>query len=352
MAILQMNNVTQSLALSLYIFFASLVLGATIANAHHSNVEYDFSEIHELQGEIIHVSWRNPHVEITILTEEADGKESVWELEAQDINSLSRSGLNGSMIHVGDIVRVAGNVSMQRVNNLSVNNLLLPNGTEIRLRGNPARRWSTEEHIGFDRITAEQARAEAGEGEGLFRVWMNTGPGGFPPQLPLTTDARTAQANWDAANDLTMQCISSGMPAAMRLSPPHPIELSMHEGNIMLRVELFDITRIIQMNSDAMASDEPASALGHSVGHWEGDTLVINTTRINWPFFDHQGIIPQSDTVQVTEQLSIGDDKNLMTYEITVTDPTTFTQPVSGSWVMGWRPDMQIEPYECIAPTG
>ena len=220
------------------------------------------------------------------------------------------------------------------------------------MRGNPARRWSTEEHIGFDRITAEQARAEAGEGEGLFRVWMNTGPGGFPPQLPRTTDARTAQANWDAANDLTMQCISSGMPAAMRLSPPHPIELSMHEGNIMLRVELFDITRIIQMNSDAMASDDPASALGHSVGHWEGDTLVINTTRINWPFFDHQGIIPQSDTVQVTEQLSIGDDKNLMTYDITVTDPTTFTQPVSGSWVMGWRPDMQIEPYECIAPTG
>lgn len=336
-------------------FILLFYLTPVLALGHHSNIEYDFNEIYELQGEVTHVSWRNPHVELSLRTEQNDGEESVWELEATDINSLSRSGLNGEMVKIGDIVRVAGHVSMRRANNLSVSNLLLPNGTEIRLRGNPARRWSTEKHIGFERITAEQARAKAGVGQGLFRVWMNAGPitaGGFPTQLPLTTEARKAQASWDAADDLTMQCITSGMPAAMRLSPPHPIDIAMHDGNIMLRVELFDITRTIHMNSNATVTDQPASALGYSVGRWEDGTLVINTTRINWPFFDHQGIIPQSDTVEVIERLSIGDDENQMIYEITVADPTTFTQPISGRWIMGWRPDMQVEPYECIAPTG
>ena len=84
----------------------------------------------------------------------------------------------------------------------------LDDGTEIKLRGNPEPRWSSEDRIGFNQATAEEARAVAGEGQGLFRVWMSAGRGGFPVQLPLTIAARSARDDWDAADDPTMKCVS------------------------------------------------------------------------------------------------------------------------------------------------
>ncbi len=326
-----------------------LALAPPLTLGHHSFTEYDSSVVRELQGEVVSVSWRNPHVLMSIRTENADGTEAVWDLEAQDVNSLSRRGLDGSLINVGDTIRVAGHASTRRTNNMSITNVLLPSGTEISIRGNPEPRWSTE-HIGFVRTSAEEAVAAAGEGQGLFRVWMRAAPGGFPAELPLTAAARAARAAYDPANDPTMQCIASGMPAAMRLSPPHPIDLTDRGDSIVLRVELFDIVRTIYMDSDASAADQPATALGYSVGHWEGSTLVVRTTQVNWPYFDHLGRISQSDAVETTERFTVSEeDENRMVYEFTVSDPATFTEPVSGRWVMGWRPDLIVEPYECFA---
>ncbi len=332
-------------------FVPILALTPLLSLGHHSNAEYNFGVTEELEGEIVDVSWRNPHVQLTLRTEETDGSEAIWELEAQDVNSLGRRGLDGSLINVGDIVRVAGNRSTLRPNNMSVSNLLLPNGTEISIRGNPAPRWSTE-RIGFERTTVQEVLAAAGQGQGLFRVWMSAGPGGFPAQLPLTTAARAALAAWNPADDPTMQCISSGMPAAMRLSPPHPIDLVDQGDSIVLRVELFDIVRTIHMDSETDAAEQPAAALGYSVGHWEGSTLVVRTTRVNWPYFDHLGRVPQSDAVEMTERLTVGDGGNQLVYDLTVTDPATFTEPVSGRWTMVWRPDLEVEPFACVAEDG
>ena len=330
------------------IFIPTLALVPLLTLGHHSFTEYDSSVVRELQGEVVRVSWRNPHVLMTLRTENADGTEAVWDLEAQDVNSLSRRGLDGSLINLGDTIRVAGHASTRRTNNMSITNVLLPNGTEISTRGNPEPRWSTE-HIGFVRTSAEEVVAAAGEGQGLFRVWMSAAPGGYPAELPLTAAARAARAAYDPANDPTMQCIASGMPAAMRLSPPHPIDLTDRGDSIVLRVELFDIVRTIYLDSATNAAEQPASALGYSMGRWEGDTLVINTTRVNWPYFDHLGTISQSDAVETTERLTVSNDGNRLIYELTVSDPATFTQPVTGRWVMGWRPDLAVEPYECLA---
>ncbi|MGI9259546.1 MAG: DUF6152 family protein [Gammaproteobacteria bacterium] len=325
-----------------------LSMAPVLALGHHSNAEYDSTVVRELEGEVASVSWRNPHVELTLRIENADGTESVWDLEAQDINSLSRRGLDGSLINVGDIIRVAGHASTRRENNMSITNVLLPGGTEISIRGNPQPRWSTE-NIGFVRTSVEEALAAAGEGEGIFRVWMSAAPGGFSAELPLTSAARAAQADWDPANDPTMQCIPSGMPAAMRLSPPHPIDLTDQGDTIMLRVELFDIVRTIHMSAETEVADQGATPLGFSEGHWEGDSLVVRTTDVNWPYFDHLGSIPQSDAVEMTERFTVSDDGNQLVYDLMVIDPATFSQPVSGRWVMNWRPDLVVEPYECIA---
>jgi len=332
-----MNRVTALLAL--------IVMPAAVTG-HHSNAEYDFSAFEELEGEIVTVSWKNPHVRLTLRSPGDGGTAEIWDLEAQDVNSLGRRGLGADLIQVGDTVKVAGNPSSRRVRTMFVTNVLLPSGTEIRTRGNTTPRWSAA-HVGFDEPIVDDIRAGAEAATGLFRVWMSES-GGFPRDLPLTPTARETQVAWDdPADDLTRQCIAPGMPGAMSVSRYHPIDFREYEGQIVLRDESFDIVRTIDMRSGSDASRQPVTPLGYSQGHWEGGTLVVRTTRVNWPYFNDIGSIPQSEAVEITERFTVNEDDNQLLYDLTVSDTATFTEPVSARWVLGWRPDLVVEPYEC-----
>ena len=112
-----------------------------------------------------------------------------------------------------------------------------------------------------------------------------------------------------------------------------------------LRTELYDIERTIHMDRDAPPADEPRSRLGYSVGTWEGSDLVVRTTRLNWPYFDNIGT-PLSEDVQIVERFSLSEDQTRLDFEVTVTDPSTFTSPatLAGYWqALGET----IPPYDC-----
>ncbi len=89
--------------------FLPLGLLPIIAAGHHANVEHDTNIVEELEGQIVTVLWRNPHVRMTLSVPTEDGAEQIWELEAQDINSLGRRGLNPELVPVGATVKVAPN---------------------------------------------------------------------------------------------------------------------------------------------------------------------------------------------------------------------------------------------------
>lgn len=337
--------------------FIVLLLLVPFASAHHSMAGLDFDTVQELHGEVLTLSWRNPHVKLTLGTVDEDGNETVWQIEAQDINTMSRRGLHAGMLNEGDIIRVAGHPHKRHARVMSVTNLLLPNGTEIRFRGNPKPRWEKERTIGFGNVDVQQlletVDKEAGRAKGLFRVWMRARSGGFPAELPLTDAAISHQQNWTEADDPNLSCTVPGMPPAMRLSPPHPIDfIDQEDGTILLRIEFFDIVRSIHMNSDAGSRDQAASPLGHSVGHWEDDVLVVNTSNVNWPYFDNMATIPLSEAVEMNERFEISDDGVQMRYSLTVNDASTFSAPVTGSWLMDWRPDLEMQKYDCIPPEG
>lgn len=321
---------------------------SAVAVGHHANVEHDVRVVEELEGQITSISWRNPHVGMTLSVAGADGTSETWELEAQDVNSLSRRGLSADLVPVGATVKVAGHPSRYR-NSLYVTNLLLPSGTEIKTRGNVQPRWSSE-HIGFDNdpfLSAPPTQASGNE-EGLFRVWLRDGRSGFSSDLPLTPEALEASSAWTQAEDLTLQCIAGGMPAVMtRLSAPHPMDLVEQDGDVLIRLEVFDVVRTVHMSPDADAAAQPSSRLGYSVGRWEGSTLVVRTTRVSWPYFDTNGRFPLSEAAVIVERFTPSEDETRMTYQLEVTDPGTFTEPVSTRWELVWRPDLVVEPYEC-----
>ena len=73
----------------------------------------------------------------------------------------------------------------------------------------------------------------------------------------------------------------------------------------------------------------------------------MRTSRIDWPYFDQKGRVPLSGQAEVLERFTLGDDAMSLSYDLIVTDPQVFTEPVSASWVFDARPDLVVEPFEC-----
>lgn len=325
----------------------SLLLLSFTASGHHSLNEFDREVTTEIEGEVVGVFWRNPHVRFSVRD---DSTQEVWVVEGPDLNSVTRQGLKQDTLQEGERIKVFGSPSRRRNQFMTVNRTILADGTEIF--GRPPR-------LDAGGAESEERQSSTDDGanrEYLFRVWTRAGlrVDVEIDELPLTASARTAYDAYDPLrDDPAVQCVPSGMPKIMTWFGPHPIEFEKSGDDIVLRLETFDSVRVIRMDEDASDAGEPPTALmGHSVGSWDGNTLVVTTTRIDWPYHYHlfnlHGI-PQSETAKVVERFTVDKDRNELVYDIQITDPDAFTDPLDLEEyiVFNWRPDTEIQPYEC-----
>ena len=112
------------------------------------------------------------------------------------------------------------------------------------------------------------------------------------------------------------------------------------DDHVMILAEMVHDARIVRMNQDH-APPEIRSWLGDSVGHWEGDTLVIDTTNFN----DTPALDGASRNLHVIERFTRIDEGSLL-YQFTVDDPTVWTAPWSGEYVWPATSDRVYE-YAC-----
>jgi hypothetical protein len=86
--------------------------------------------------------------------------------------------------------------------------------------------------------------------------------------------------------------------------------------------------------------------LGHSVGRWEGDTLVIDVVGFNeGTWIDYYGH-PHTDLLHVVERFS-RPDKRTLRYEATIDDPGAYSRPWTVSWTVNWTPAGELTEYIC-----
>ncbi|MEM9684161.1 MAG: DUF6152 family protein [Pseudomonadota bacterium] len=326
-----------------------LLGGSGWAAAHHSTSEYEGLPTREIDGTVIRVFWRNPHVMIHVET-----ADRVWRLEGASVSSLRRRGLTQDMVQVGDRVKAAGPPSSRREQHILVENLLLPGGEELLIRRNAVARWP-EASVYVARQPDAESAETAANADGIFRVWTwgRLSPGWWffapPENFPLTETAKAQAATWNEFTDNPqLDCIAPGMPATM--GNPYPIEFRRVGSNIELRQEEFDVVRTLHIGQrrDSAPTDSP---LGYSVGEWEdSSTLVVKTTNIDWPYFNRVGV-PQSDAVEVHERFVVDDEAGRLSYRLTVTDPATLTVPYEYDALWVWEPTEVLGRYDCRVET-
>ncbi|MFL2553586.1 MAG: DUF6152 family protein [Candidatus Rariloculaceae bacterium] len=333
-----------------YPLIVSLLITLPLSvTAHHSMSEFDRSVIEEVEGVVSQVSWKNPHVLLELINTDENGAEQVWYLEAGAVSSQRRKGLTGDEISVGDEVLIAGWPSTRRDNYIQGNHVLLPDGVELLVGGAREPRWATET-LGSDRNVFDPELVTAATGNGIFRAWSQ-GPGMAwfftgRSNYQLNEAAATAVAEWDdIADNPIMECIGPGMPSLM--GNPYPMEFAQVGDNIELRFEEFDSLRVIHMG-DNVADPEtiPPSKLGYSVGRWEGETLVVDTSRISWHYFNRSGA-PQTPNVRVNERFTVQENGNRLEWIMTVDEPATLAEPFVFEGHFIWKPGEEIHPYEC-----
>jgi len=252
-----------------------------------------------------------------------------------------------------DAVRIAGHPARRPVREVYAINLLLQDGRELLL-DTPVARW-TEDTIGTG-LDETPGVAGADPSLGIFRTWSTDGSflatetrfltEGGTLSYPLTAAARAAQAGWDplSPDNPFLSCTPKGMPIIMQ--QPNPIEFVDNGDEILLRMEEFDTVRVIAMAQREPDRPEPPTPLGHSVGHWEGTTLVVSTNGIDWRYFDQNGF-QQSEAIETLERYAVDDAGSRLDYELTVTDPGLFTEPVVLRKSWRWVPGDRVLPFNC-----
>lgn len=144
--------------------------------------------------------------------------------------------------------------------------------------------------------------------------------------------------------DAPTRCYPHGIPRMV--ASPYPIHFIQTPGLITMLHEVGHNIRYIHMDQAHPANVKP-SFLGHSVGHWEGDTLVVDTVALNdRTQIDEEGIV-HGKNLHVTERYRKINDGKTLEDIITIEDPDTFTKPWQARRDFIWRPDVRVSEYIC-----
>ena len=339
-------------------FLMGCFLVPIVSFGHHNVAgRYDAQATIEVEGVVTETIWRNPHVQITMRVTDESGEEQIWDMATTALSNMRRWQIEPGFIDVGETVRVAGHPARQGTG-MYISNVLTAAGEEVLLDPNAESLWS-------DRTIemAESRRAAVGDTTapelGIFRVWSH--PQGFGmliPQdvnpnysieenYPLTEPALAAVNAFVRERDNPISfCQPKGMPTIMEA--PYPHRFVQDGENILWHQEEYDTIRTIHMAPDATAEGKPADRNGYSIGRWEDEyTLVVTTTNATWRRFDTVGT-PLSGDAEMVERFTLTPDGSRLDYSITVTDPATFTAPVTLEKFWLYFEDATVGQYECL----
>ena len=182
--------------------------------------------------------------------------------------------------------------------------LAAPPATEILLKGDYKKSWDA-------RRTAEAEANKKGE--------------------PLATPA--------------VECVPYGFPRMMSVAL-YPIEILPQAKQVTIITEAFSEVRRVYMGQPQQPIDEvPPGYYGHSVGRWEGDTLVIDTVGIKESIVAFQNM-PHSSQMRITERMRLV-AADYLHDQITIEDPVALEKPVTYTLAYRRLPNYKMVEFVC-----
>jgi hypothetical protein len=307
------------------------------AAAHHSPAAFDLSRDVVLEGTVADVSWRNPHVYFKLEVVGPDGQTTSHEIEAGPASNLMALGFDARSLADGERVTVQAKPSRRGSGEVLGWLLTKADGTTIPLHVRAA-------------PPSEPGSAEAASLAGMW-VPQSTGFASLAVAArswPLTDVGRAAVESTRAAREAShAACVPFGPPALMLL--PSPLEVVVTDSAVTFRTDVMDAQRVVHLDRAAHPATLEPSLHGHSIGRWEGSTLVVETrgyaAHPDGLAFD----MPSSASKHVVERFTLSADRKHLDYEAAVEDPEYFAAPLTHRAQWDYRPEQRRSNLPCDA---
>ena len=310
------------------------LLVAMAATAHHSPARFQRDQIVAIYGEVTEVDWRNPHVYISL----RDGDDVEWLLETNATTNLQRAGWRRDSVVAGDMVtaRAYANVDPDKTHVMLVSvtrhdgGVLQPTLPEVS--GNP-----------------NDASVTASDISG---VWMGDPRRAFQFLFaaidhPVTEEAAIARAGFEEAMEPSSHCVLWPTPRIVAWSAFYPVELTVTEDAILFLSEYGKAERTIHTDGRSFPDTLEPTNQGYSIGHWEDDTLVVETRFLAESISPIAAGTPSGPDRQVFERYTVNDDGKSMRVEIEVIDPDYLVGSFKAELLWFYTPELPFVPFDC-----
>ena len=305
------------------------------ALAHHSAAAFDTQHEVRVTGTITDYSFRNPHVYMVLQVKKADGSVVAMEVEAGAASVLNPLGFTRDSVALGDVVTIVGNPARSKPDALMLGrDLYKRDGTfyplNIASRSVYAGKNDTATSIAG---TWFSPRSEFNGFLGGVNKW------------PVTARGTAAMANVDPRATTQKDCVPVGAPALMFY--PVANTVTVERDRVVMKVDWMESERVVYLDGRSHPPATQTFLHGHSVGRFEGDTLVVETTN----FTDHPNglsmTLPSSTGKRLIERFRIAPDGRSLIYSGVIEDPVYLSRPVEWSGQWQYRPNMPHSNEKC-----
>jgi hypothetical protein len=325
-----------------------LVLGlctfAAQAGAHHGfSLHFDPDKLIRIEGTVQRFDFRNPHGQLFIETVNATGETITYICELQARTQLIRHGADETLFTVGESIVVMGFES--RVDPLRCEFAVsyFADGSSFEMR-------SVDQ--GRSQFARNQSAVLApGEEQTIFGIWIRPGmygdDSGRGPRSggdSITAAGKAAVAAFDpVTGHPAIQC-RAGSPVREWGPPGLATSISKDDNKVIIYHESMDVIRTVHLDTTEHPADFPPSDIGHSIGYFEDDALIIETAAFA------KGVLVGStlNSAQMTlhERLSIREETGRLLIEWAMLDPLYYSEPLTGSQELH-STNQEIIRYNC-----
>ena len=196
-----------------------------------------------------------------------------------------------------------------------------------------------------------QALDEATGTDDFSGIYWGSRPLNEPEVYPFTPEGEQVQSAFDPVVEDARQvddCASESMPAVLWAGTVNNMQFAQDDRTITLQYEHGGTVRSIHMDGNPPPADQPRSALGYSVGHWDGGELTIETTHLTDAFMFNLLGYPISRQARIMERYWREGGMNLKT-QVIVEDPVNYTAPVEFSREWIWSPEEEVLAWDCVS---
>jgi len=330
------------------------VLIEAAAFAHHSFApHFDATRKVNISGTVKAYEARNPHSYLHVDAVDENGRTREYVCESHGTTQLSRIGITPQLFKPGTKLRVVGSASRHSPYMCFFETIEFPDGRTLNVNG-PGGSSPTP-----------QPTAAARQRKDIFGTWLlapipNRSTSGPQPMIQSLTPAGEKAVNaYDPfKDDPVFRCD----PVAIRRvwgAPSTPLEIKRDGNDVVLHHEWMDVKRVIHMDVKTQPKDVRRTSLGYSIGHWEGETLVIETANyaagvlnqyVEQPGQPTRGLLHSAALTSV-ERLHLDATRQRLVVDIDMTDPEFFKQPFPRATMEYAVSDLKIEPFNC-SPEG